>query len=320
MAIDVRFSVYLMFGSVLLSGCLRQQAAPVEASVVTELGKGPDTKPPSVEVAEIGPVDGTSSWESSRRLKAGALFRSEAEKELMKGKSYTELRGQLIQAGWFPLRDPKCWETFDSEAAACNHFPEIQHCTPQGRCLVKFAEGGSGTQVSIEAQGHSLWWSKPSKREAARVKTWSFLRTFDPWTKEQRAACPSKDFGPFLKEFASKPLVKRAFTAPLVKVMELGSDDDVGYPDSDEGYRARAVYVAAVNYDGFNIAYEKDGFHFVNYKGETDPTPLRMNITSMNDQNRTLRYQYGASEGNSYRFEFEEGCWFLTEEPEPPSP
>jgi hypothetical protein len=125
-------------------------------------------------------------------------------------------------------------------------------------------------------------------------------------------ACPSRDFEAFLKAFAADDRIKRAFTAPVVKVAELG-----GGEDGDETVH---VYQPASGYVDFNVTYADGAFHFVDAKGSKDASPLDVKFESQGDRIRNVRYLYGMSEGNGYRFEQKDGCWYLTEDPDPPSP
>ena len=48
--------------------------------------------------------------------------------------------------------------------------------------------------------------------------------------------------------------------------------------------------------------------------------PLTLDIAKENDSVRVVRYRYGMSEGNSYRFEDKGDCWYLSQDPEAPAP
>lgn len=130
-------------------------------------------------------------------------------------------------------------------------------------------------------------------------------------TRPASESCPSQDFYTFFKAFASDKTVQRAFTASPVKVEELRSND--------MGDHVQTVHVAAADYKGFNVRYKDGAYHFVDYRGEVDSSPLRLSISSEGAGKRFVRYLYGMSEGNSYRFERKSDCWYLTEDPEPPT-
>ncbi len=115
-----------------------------------------------------------------------------------------------------------------------------------------------------------------------------------------------------LKAFASDDRVERAFTAPVVSVAEV---EDRG----DAGYFSRKVYIAGSAYRDFNVLYSRDAFHFANAAGKADADPLALEIVSPSPDIREVHYRYGSSEGNSYRFQVRDGCWYLTEDPEAPA-
>ncbi|MGO1003359.1 hypothetical protein [Lysobacter sp. CA196] len=126
------------------------------------------------------------------------------------------------------------------------------------------------------------------------------------------AACPAQGFDDFLKAYAGDAQTKTRFTLPTVKVVDLV---DVG-----EDTQQRTEQVPAKDYDGFNLAYREDGFHVVDSAGAVDPKPVAVEVKAEPADAYFVRYQYGMSEGNSYRFVKRDGCWFLAEDPEPSAP
>ncbi len=101
-------------------------------------------------------------------------------------------------------------------------------------------------------------------------------------TRLASASCPSLDFDELFRAFASDKAVQRAFTASQVKVEELRS--------SDKGDHAHTVYVADADYKGFNVRYKDGAYHFVDYRGEVDPSPPRLNIEPEGGRKRLVRY------------------------------
>lgn len=126
------------------------------------------------------------------------------------------------------------------------------------------------------------------------------------------AACPAQRFDDFLKAYARDAQTKIRFTLPTVKVVDLV---DVG-----EDTQQRTEQVPGKDYTGFNLAYRDDGFHVVDSAGAVDPKPVAVEVKAEPADAYFVRYQYGMSEGNSYRFVKQEGCWFLAEDPEPSAP
>ncbi|WP_057917827.1 hypothetical protein [Lysobacter antibioticus] len=126
------------------------------------------------------------------------------------------------------------------------------------------------------------------------------------------AACPAQGFDDFLKAYAGDAQTKTRFTLPTVKVVDLV---DVG-----EDTQQRTEQVPGKDYTGFNLAYRDDGFHVVDSAGAVDPKPVAVEVKAEAAEAYFVRYQYGMSEGNSYRFVRRDGCWFLAEDPEPSAP
>lgn len=230
------------------------------------------------------------------------------EKSFRKGMPYADLRKQLLAAGWLPLRDPSCWDNVGGEALVCNQLPEVESCSGDGYCNMYFANAADGAQIKVGTYGPYDRWNDPKNKSALEVQYWE-TSSLQPAKPTQ---CPSQDFQAFLKAYASDSASKQAFTAPIVKVAELISDD--------AGDRTQLVYVVGNKYRGFNVRYQDQTFHHVDYEGKTDPDSLPLDIQPAGKNAWTVRYQYGMSEGNSYRFESNRGCWQLTEDPEAPAP
>lgn len=227
---------------------------------------------------------------------------------------YADLRRQLTDAGWLPLRDPMCRENVGGEALVCNDLPEVESCSGDGHCVMHFANAQRAQRIRVTTYGPYDRWNVKGEEAAFAVKSWQ-LAELAPAAKTaatSAVACPSRDFDAFLKAFASDDNIERAFTAPVVKVAELYSDDN--------GDHARMVYVDGRAYDDFNVDYAGNAYHFVNSEGKVDASPLTLNIAQENDTARVVRYRYGMSEGNSYRFENKGDCWYLSQDPEAPAP
>lgn len=227
---------------------------------------------------------------------------------------YADLRRQLTDAGWLPLRDPMCRENVGGEAPVCNDLPEVESCSGDGHCVMHFANAQRAQRIRVTTYGPYDRWNVKGEEAAFAVKSWQ-LTELAPAAKTaatSAVACPSRDFDVFLKAFASDDNIERAFTAPVVKVAELYTDDN--------GDHARMVYVDGRAYDDFNVRYGGQAFHYVDSEGRSDMKALRLEIEGNADEVKTVRYMYGVSEGNSYTFNDSGDCWYLVEDPEAPSP
>lgn len=225
------------------------------------------------------------------------------------GMPYATLRKQLIDAGWLPLRDPMCRENVGGTATVCFELPEVESCSGDGYCNMHFANAAEGKRIAVTTYGPYERWKTPGEEGSVAVRSW---RASALVPAAAAPACPSTDFDAFLKAFASDETIERAFTAPLVKVVDLGA----GVDGTDPVPR----YDAGSDYAGFDVAWRDGGYHFVGPDGAVDPGTLALKVEARGEAVREVRYGYGMSEGNSYRFERKNGCWVLTEDPEPPSP
>lgn len=227
---------------------------------------------------------------------------------------YADLRKRLTDAGWLPLRDPTCRENVGGEALVCGELPEVESCSGDGHCVMHFANADEGKRIRVTAYGPSERWNVAGEEAAFAVTSWD-VSTLEPASKSIEGAtpaCPSPDFDAFLKAFASDDRIERTFTAPVVKTAELGGGED--------GDDTVFVDLAAANYADFNVKYAGNAFHFIDGNGKQDASPLELKVEPQGEGIRMVRYQYGMSEGNSYTFEKKADCWYLTEDPDPPSP
>lgn len=258
-------------------------AAPATAPVATPAAQAPATEPAAPPAPAVD-----------------AAF--------AKGMPYADLRRRLLDAGWLPLRDPACRENVGGEARVCGMLPETESCSGDGHCVMHFANAAEAQRIRVTAYGPYDRWNTPGEQAAFAVQSWER----SPVAAVAATACPAQDFDAFLQRFAADEAIERAFTAPLVKVAELGG--------GEEGDDTVMVYVAGAQYGGFNVARGGSAYHFVDAEGKRDDAALPLDIRAAGEQVRDVRYLYGMSEGNSYRFEARDGCWYLTEDPEPPSP
>ena len=257
----------------------------------------------AVVPAVSAPGSATSSATSS------AFVEPAIKSVLPEGMAYASLRKTLLDAGWLPLRDPMCWENVGGEAAVCYQLPEVESCSGDGRCAMRFANEKDGATVRVTTYGDYRRWNRSGEESAFPVKSVSFAPVA---TVSASPACPARQFDAFLKAFASDRAVQRGFTAALVRVAEIGGGED--------GDDAVPVYMQGADYAGFNVEHSGGAFHFVNEKGNKDASALELKIEERDQGVRGVEYRYGMSEGNSYIFEEIEGCWYLTEDPQPPSP
>lgn len=291
-------SVSLLSAGLLLVGCKPAaqagDAAPAAATttVATTVATTAAAAPAAAAVPATAAVTPTASIEAG----------------FSEGMPYATVRKRLTDAGWLPLRDPECWRNAGQGSTVCGLLPEVESCSGDGYCNMHFANADTGQRIALTTYGPYERWNQSGQESALAVKSWEVA----PLAAATAASCPSQDFDAFLKAFASDAKTERAFTAPLVKVAELGGGED--------GTDTVLVYEDGARYEDFNVAYAGDAFHYVDADGVQDKSPLKLEVKAQGRDVRAVSYQYGMSEGNSYTFERRNGCWVLTQDPEPPSP
>lgn len=230
------------------------------------------------------------------------------ESKLKKGMPYAELRKVVMAEGWSPIVESECKRNVGGEASICDELPELESCSSDGYCVMWFAHDASKNKFHVGTYGDYSRWNTPVEQAALAVRFWEFSATAD----KVEIACPSQNFKTFLQAFASDPQVRKAFTLQTVKVVEL--------VDVDGDYETRIAAMNRSEYEGFNLHYANGGFHVVDAAGKIDPNAIAVDIQTEAAGGYLVSYRYGMSEGNSYRFRQQQGCWYLAEDPEPPSP
>ena len=284
-------SVSLLSAGLLLVGCK-------PAAQAGDAAPGAAAAPAAATAAPAAAVPATAAVTPTASIEAG----------FSEGMPYATLRKHLTEAGWLPLRDPECWNNAGDGSKVCGMLPEVESCSGDGYCNMYFASTATGQRIGVTTYGPYERWNQPGQESSLAVKSWEVT----PIAAATAATCPSQDFDAFLKAFASDAATERAFTAPLVKVAELGGRED--------GTDPVPVYEEGRRYEDFNVVYAGNAFHYVDSEGAQDKSPLKLEIKAQGDDVRQVSYLYGMSEGNSYTFERRNGCWLLTQDPEPPSP
>jgi hypothetical protein len=281
---------------------MRQTVLPLLVAALLATACKPQASAPDPQAPATPPAATQASTAPEAKPAIEAAFRE--------GMPFAELRKRLLDAGWLPLRDPMCRENVGGTAEVCFELPEVESCSGDGYCNMHYANAAESRRISVTTYGPYGKWNVAGEESALAVRSWKAAAL--PAAEAAAPACPSTDFDAFLKAFASDEKIERAFTAPLVKVADLGA----GIDGTDSVLR----YDAGSDYAGFNVVWRDGAYHFAGPDGSVDKAPLELQVEPQGDAARIVRYGYGMSEGNSYRFEQRDGCWRLTEDPEPPSP
>lgn len=241
----------------------------------------------------------------------------EVARTFQAGMTYADLRAKLDAAGWLPLSTNLCRQNVGGEASVCSYMPETDACSADGYCVFRFAHRASGLMMRVGTYGDYQRWKQPGHQQKLTVRWWEASRLPAPGAA---AACPAGDFAAFFRAFVDDPAVRQTYTAPVVKVMELSSDDLPHYYHERAGYWPVPTYAPASNYTSFAVRRQGGQYHLLDGGGEMIRTPARVSITEPRRGTRKVRLAVDISGGRSFLFERRANCWVLTEEPDAPTP
>lgn len=105
-----------------------------------------------------------------------------------KGMAYGTFRARLVGQGWDPVANPDCRANLlGAEAAAlcaanpallncgiCNTLPELQACSGDARCLVRFQHAETGQVLEARAYGELAYWDETDDDAGLQVTDWVF--------------------------------------------------------------------------------------------------------------------------------------------------
>lgn len=122
-------------------------------------------------------------------------------------------------------------------------------------------------------------------------------------------ACPSADFGGFLRAFASSDATRAVHTAPFVSVTDWVDADETGLGTTTER-------VPRERYSDFRLRYRDGGYVHDQHDDMSDAIPVQPRVTPIPGGYR-VEYVFNMSEGNAWTFAATNGCWQLVADPDP---
>jgi hypothetical protein len=286
-------SASLLGAGLLLVGCKpAAQAGDAAAATASASAATPATTATAAAAAATVP-DGAAVTPTAS-IEAG----------FSEGMPYATVRKRLVDAGWLPLRDPECWKNAGQGSTVCGLLPEVESCSGDGYCNMHFANADTGQRIAITTYGPYERWNQPGQESALAVKSWEVT----PIAAPTAATCPSQDFDAFLKAFASDAKIEQAFTAPVVKVAELGGGED--------GDDTVMVYEEGAKYDAFVLRF-RDGKWILKPQPDLEGRVIPADVAVKPEDNGAYYVTLpGNVEGISYRFERRNDCWQLTSDPD----
>lgn len=106
-----------------------------------------------------------------------------------KGMAYGAFRALVLGEGWEPVPNSDCRANLlGAEAETlcatnpqllncriCNEVPELQSCSGDARCLVRFRHAGSGTELEARAYGEIEYWNETGDDAGLHLTEWEFV-------------------------------------------------------------------------------------------------------------------------------------------------
>ncbi|NYZ61573.1 hypothetical protein [Luteimonas deserti] len=100
--------------------------------------------------------------------------------------AYSEARALLVSGGWVPRVNPECRANLVGPNAGefcaaapppvfcgiCADVPELQACSSDARCLMRFSHPLSPTDLEIRAYGEIEYWAETGADAGLQVSTW----------------------------------------------------------------------------------------------------------------------------------------------------
>jgi hypothetical protein len=91
---------------------------------------------------------------------------------LSKEMAYGDLRRKVTADGWLPVPDPDCKVNVGGEANVCDDLTELESCSGDGFCVMRFARNGE--KLEVYTQGMIEDWNAPGEASRLRVTEWEF--------------------------------------------------------------------------------------------------------------------------------------------------
>ncbi len=130
------------------------------------------------------------------------------------------------------------------------------------------------------------------------------------------SGCPAQHFDAFLRAFAADPQLRLRYTRPSVRIWASPPPARAGEA-SPVGPIGETVPASA--YSGFRLVFRGGAFRALDPAGALDPHPVEPSVQAEAQGRYLVWYRQGTGQGQAYRFEAQDGCWFLAEEPDPAS-
>jgi hypothetical protein len=87
---------------------------------------------------------------------------------------YADVRQFVLTSGWNPAINPDCKTNVGGTAAICDELAELEACSGDGYCKMRFNHRFQPVPLTIITYGDYQGWNSPRSKDKLKVKTWEF--------------------------------------------------------------------------------------------------------------------------------------------------
>lgn len=119
-------------------------------------------------------------------VEPGIAHHAVASPNLHPAMAYGDARAQLLDDGWVPRPNPQCKADVAGDDAGalcagisppalcrvCDELPELQACSADARCLVRFSHPERADDFELRLYGEIEYWAQSGDDAPLQVSTW----------------------------------------------------------------------------------------------------------------------------------------------------
>lgn len=108
---------------------------------------------------------------------------------LKKGMAYGDFRKHVLSKGWEPVVNPQCKVNLAGDDAdafcaknpeltscrICDELPELDACSSDAHCLVKFRHPGTKRILEATGYGEVKYWNETGEDAGLQISNWEFV-------------------------------------------------------------------------------------------------------------------------------------------------
>lgn len=105
-----------------------------------------------------------------------AASAEDIESRLSKNMAYADLRNLAMAAGWKSVLNPECKKNVGGEARICEQLPELESCSGDGYCVMKFRNESLGQFLNVTTYGMREDWNVSGSDSRLNMIEWEFVQ------------------------------------------------------------------------------------------------------------------------------------------------